>query len=125
MLSTKIEVVLMKAKTVNWTSLESAAPKAPAPIQYPTSSHSGPKNWEQLSREEEEADDGGAEVGADAALTQLFQSIYKDADEDTKKAMIKSFTESGGTSLSTDWKDVRKKRVEVKPPEGMEARSYH
>jgi suppressor of G2 allele of SKP1 len=36
--------------------------------------------------------------------------------------MIKSFTESGGTTLSTNWAEVGSKRVPVQPPEGMEER---
>lgn len=88
-------------------------------ISYPTSSRTGPKNWEALSGQTEEEKPEG-----DAALTQLFQTLYKDADEDTRKAMIKSYTESGGTSLSTDWKSVKNGRVDVKPPEGMEARKF-
>ena len=85
--------------------------------QYPTSSKRGPTNWDAISPEEEKAD-------GDAAVTQLFQTLYKDADEDTRKAMIKSYTESGGTALSTDWSSVKAGKVEMKPPEGMEARPY-
>lgn len=38
--------------------------------------------------------------------------------------MMKSFSESGGTVLSTNWKDVGQKKVEMKPPEGMEFKQY-
>lgn len=126
-LSTKIEISLHKGREIKWPTLEASATdtsatttsisaKTPA---YPTSSRTGPKNWEAIgSSVEEEHKDG------DAALTNLFQTLYKDADEDTKKAMIKSYTESGGTSLSTDWKSVGKSKVEVSPPDGMVARRY-
>uniref|UniRef100_A0A183SE50 SGS domain-containing protein n=1 Tax=Schistocephalus solidus TaxID=70667 RepID=A0A183SE50_SCHSO len=33
-------------------------------------------------------------------------------------------TESGGTVLSTNWDEVGKGKVEVKPPDGMEYRKY-
>jgi hypothetical protein len=32
--------------------------------------------------------------------------------------MMKSFVESGGTTLSTNWDEVKKASVDVKPPEG-------
>ena len=38
--------------------------------------------------------------------------------------MNKSYQESGGTVLSTNWKDIGKKKVEVKPPDGMEYKKY-
>ena len=38
--------------------------------------------------------------------------------------MNKSFQESGGTVLSTNWKDVKKEKVEVKPPDCMEYKKY-
>jgi len=37
---------------------------------------------------------------------------------------MKSFSESGGTCLSTNWDEIGKKRTEITPPEGMEARRY-
>lgn len=42
-----------------------------------------------------------------AAVHRLFQHIYDEADDDKKKAMVKSFIESGGTSMTTDWKKAK------------------
>jgi suppressor of G2 allele of SKP1 len=38
--------------------------------------------------------------------------------------MNKSFQESGGTVLSTNWSEVGKAPVEVKPPDGMEYKHW-
>jgi suppressor of G2 allele of SKP1 len=54
----------------------------------------------------------------------FFKKLYADADDDTRKAMMKSYQESGGTALSTNWSEVKKGKVETKPPEGMEAKKY-
>ena len=37
----------------------------------------------------------------------------------SRRAMNKSFQESGGTVLSTNWSEVDKGQVDVKPPDGM------
>ncbi|ODQ56010.1 SGS-domain-containing protein [Saitoella complicata NRRL Y-17804] len=127
-MSTKIEIKLAKATGgQQWATLEGAEvlpdPKASVHA-YPTSSRNGPKNWESLSTNLDSATGPDAEPIGDAALNQLFQTLYKDADEDTRKAMIKSYTESGGTKLSTNWSEVGKEYQAPTPPEGMEARKW-
>ena len=38
--------------------------------------------------------------------------------------MNKSFQESGGTVLSTNWKDVGSKKVEGEAPKGLEMKKW-
>jgi suppressor of G2 allele of SKP1 len=82
-----------------------------------TTSSKPTKDWNKVAKEVDEEKPEGEQ-----ALNALFQQIYKDADPDTKRAMMKSFTESNGTCLSTNWADIGNKKTEVKPPEGMIAK---
>lgn len=138
---TKIEVVLKKAESgIKWKTLEgdlesasegaktSGAPaalpeRAKATVEaapaYPTSSKKGAKNWDKLAAEEGDEDDGEGDE-----TSRFFKSLYKGAGEDAQRAMMKSYQESGGTVLSTDWSSVGKKYVAPEPPEGMEAKKY-
>ncbi|XP_074281743.1 protein SGT1 homolog B-like [Silene latifolia] len=129
-LSTKIEIRLTKAEAVHWTSLEFTKDIAvvqkvnvSAPVQRPPYPSSKKIDWDKLEAQvkKEEKDE---KLDGDAALNKFFQDIYKDADEDTRRAMQKSFVESNGTVLSTNWKEVGTKKVEGSAPDGMEMRKW-
>lgn len=47
-----------------------------------------------------------------------------ESDPETRKAMNKSYSESAGTVLSTNWKEVKEKKVDVKPVDGTEFKSW-
>lgn len=139
---TKIEVVLKKAQPgVKWKQLEgeaqqnretgstsvtegeagnkSAKPTESAP-SYPTSSKTGSKNWDKLVTANLDDDD---DIEGDES-SRFFKSLYQGAGEDARRAMMKSYQESGGTVLSTDWGSVGSKFVAPEPPEGMEEKKY-
>ena len=145
-LGSRIEVKLAKAAPgVQWPTLErpeaAASAGAPAdgaaaavtsfaavgeakPRGYPSSSKKG-TDWGALDVElagELEQDAEGLE--GDAALNKLFQDIYAKADPETRRAMNKSFQESNGTVLSTNWSEIGKGFVKGQPPDGMEVRKY-
>jgi suppressor of G2 allele of SKP1 len=143
-LGTKIELRLPKDQPgITWPALFATSPVDPTaarayaspPPEPPTTSLPSPltarprpestgkpkKNWDAVLSEldgDDEREEPGA-GGGDAALQKLFAGIYANADADTRRAMIKSFTESGGTALSTDWSSVGKDKVPVRPPDGM------
>ncbi|XP_043547105.1 protein SGT1 homolog isoform X2 [Chiloscyllium plagiosum] len=122
-LGTKIEIKLKKTEAIRWEKLEGSLPdvKHFVPVQpqrYPSSSHCT-KNWDKLVMEIKQEENDEKPEG-DAALNQLFQKIYADGSDEVKRAMNKSFTESGGTVLSTNWSEVGKKTVAVNPPDDME-----
>ncbi|OAL04348.1 SGS-domain-containing protein [Phaeosphaeriaceae sp. SRC1lsM3a] len=87
---------------------------------YPTSSKSGAKNWDKLAKED--LDDKDDMEGDETS--HFFKQLYKGATPEQQRAMMKSYSESGGTVLSTDWSNVGNKTVVPEPPEGMEAKKY-
>ncbi|KAF8642392.1 hypothetical protein AX16_009660 [Volvariella volvacea WC 439] len=128
----KIEIRLVKRLAGRWGGLtgELATASAFPPTTATAEARAKRKNWDGittdiLSKEKDKTTEEDPNVGGDAALNSFFQQIYKDADEDTKKAMMKSYMESGGTTLSTNWDEVKKARVEVKPPEGAEWKKWN
>ena len=108
----KITVTLVKESGGKWDALEPAINdgKEHSMISAPWNTK---KNWdkvdkyaaEELAKEKPEGDE---------ALQSLFSKIYGDADDDQKRAMMKSFQTSGGTVLSTNWEDVKDKDYEGK-----------
>jgi len=127
----KVEVKLAKKEHGRqWKDLEEkkealveAEEDQPA---YP-SSNKTKRDWNQVDRDmdEELKNEKG---GGDEALNGLFKQIYDRADDDTRRAMNKSFQTSGGTVLSTNWGEVAKSDYEGKdrptPPEGQEWKDW-
>ncbi|KAI1819006.1 SGS-domain-containing protein [Xylaria intraflava] len=87
------------------------------PPAYPTSSRKGPQNWDNI----DDPDDENAKEGD---VNKFFQDLYKGGNEDTKRAMMKSFVESNGTALSTSWSEAQGKTYQTSAPDGTEAKKW-
>jgi len=130
-LSTKIEIKLKKSREGRWSSLEDTGGSVQAwdavvdtkkekGLTYPSSAKHGSKDWDKVEAPKEDDD----KLDGDAALNRLFQDIYKGASDDQRRAMLKSFQESGGTVLSTNWDEVGKGEVKGQPPKGMDMKYW-
>ncbi|KAH9944342.1 SGS-domain-containing protein [Epithele typhae] len=129
----KVEIRLVKMAQGRWGGLVG---EAPDPLSsFPTSAaptataRKQQKNWEGITTDILKQDkpitsDQDPNAGGDAAVNDFFKKLYADADDDTRRAMLKSYQESGGTTLSTNWTEVGKGNVEVKPPEGSEWKKW-
>jgi suppressor of G2 allele of SKP1 len=136
-LSTKLTVSLAKkVRSLKWTALESSptttipTPKdakeksQPKGIAYPTSSKSGSKNWDAMEREAIKDAETWEKPEGEAAANALFRDLFKNATPEVRRAMEKSYVESNGTALSTNWDEVGKGMVETKPPDSMVAKKW-
>ena len=134
----RIDLKLKKESETDWRLLEGtgkpatggAATSAPVTVKrgfqpaYPSSSKKK-KNWDQLDKELEKELEADKPEGGDA-LNSLMKKVYGQMDEDTKRAMVKSYQTSGGTVLSTNWAEVKDKDYDGKDrpsaPDGQEWR---
>ncbi|KAH0795860.1 SGS domain containing protein [Histomonas meleagridis] len=94
----KIEITLTKEKPQQWKNAL-ADEQVTKPLY---------ERWKTVKFEEEEEKGEGFE--------HFIQKMYKDASDDTKRALMKSYIESKGTVLSGDWNDVGSRYVEPVPP---------
>ncbi|ENN71648.1 protein SGT1 homolog [Dendroctonus ponderosae] len=131
--SSKIEIQLKKTECIRWEKLEGKpaenvkvvpqehATELSHPPSYPTSKKG--KDWNQVEKEIKKQEEQEKPEGEEA-LNKLFKEIYGKGSDEVRKAMNKSFMESGGTVLSTNWNEVSKTKVDVKPPDGMEFKKW-
>jgi len=128
-MTTKVEIKLKKQEGIRWEKLERKLEEvakvevvegAAKPPAYPTSKGT---NWNEIEKKisEEEAKE---KPEGEEALNKLFQEIYGKGSDEVKRAMNKSFMESGGTVLSTNWSEIGSKKVDVRPPDGMEFKKW-
>jgi len=133
-LSTKVVLKLKKATTGgSWPALTRDAAAAPVrtavvpatpnvSVSEQKRLASFEKNWDSIAKGVGALDDPKPE--GDEALNALFKQIYKDGTDEQRRAMVKSFTQSGGTCLSTNWDDIKKRDVPVTPPDTVVAKKW-
>ncbi|GEQ66587.1 hypothetical protein JCM33374_g250 [Metschnikowia sp. JCM 33374] len=115
----KIEITLHKSVEGRWAALEGEGPiaapvtnSAPSGLAYPSSSRKR-VDWSNVKVDDDEEDSGD-----------FFSKLYKGVDEDTRRAMMKSYVESNGTILTTDWTEAKERTFKTTPPEGMQAKKW-
>jgi suppressor of G2 allele of SKP1 len=133
----KLEISLVKADPAfgSWDSLETveASQKHEAALVKRQNVHSTSNQrehlkvdmWEQLDQDAAKEAEAEKPTG-EAALNELFKSIYANADADTKRAMAKSYAMSGGTVLTTKWDEAKDTNYEdnIQAPQGQEVRKF-
>ncbi len=128
----KCKLELQKeVENFNWVNLEVNKddnslnnPKDKVVHGYYPSSSKVKKDWSQLDKEIDEQEKEDATKDGNEGMWRLFRDIYAKGNEETRRAMIKSFQTSGGTVLSTNWNEVKDKDYEGKDrpeaPKGQE-----
>jgi len=86
----RIEIIMAKVVEGTWASLEKCieTAKTQSAHDYPTSSRIK-HNWDQLNKDVKDDDEN-------QSVDDFFKKLYSSADDDTRRAMQKSFV-----SLST------------------------
>ena len=120
----KVLIKAHKKNKIEWKSLEALNQDHVHTRENIINSAASIPTFGNEFKDKDESDE--EEPTGDAALNKLFQNIYKNADADTKRAMIKSFQTSGGTVLSTNWKEVKEAKYEdnIEAPKGQEVKKW-
>lgn len=123
--STKLEIQLKKKEGKKWASLEAAVEEvghkasdeeAESTPAYPSSSKKK-VNWNKFKLDDDDNEPKDTNT--------FFEKIFKDVDEDSRRAMMKSYVQSNGTVLTTNWDEAKDKEFETQPPDGMVAKKWN
>eukprot|EP01017_Pseudomicrothorax_dubius_P023999 TRINITY_DN2554_c0_g1_i1.p1 TRINITY_DN2554_c0_g1~~TRINITY_DN2554_c0_g1_i1.p1 ORF type:complete len:422 (+),score=160.89 TRINITY_DN2554_c0_g1_i1:96-1361(+) len=120
----EVEIQLeKKEKNKNWLVFEAGAEEQTGPAKvdpnigatpaYPSSSKVK-RDWSKIDHDIEVEMKKNKEYEEGDPANAFFKELYAHADEETRKAMIKSYQTSGGTVLSTNWNEVKEKDYEGK-----------
>lgn len=63
-----------------------------------------PKDWDKIVRDFEEEE---KMAGVPPSENEFFHSLYANADDDARRAMVKSMQQSHGTKLIMNWNEVK------------------
>ena len=115
----KINITMQKQIEGYWAGLEKEevdAKRIVNPSKYPTSSKG---DWEKI-----DSDLKKSKIDEESGTSEFFKKIFKNGTDEQKKAIEKSYRESNGTVLSTNWDQIGKGKVKISPPDGMQIKSY-
>jgi suppressor of G2 allele of SKP1 len=88
--------------------------------------YASPTDWDKVEKDLKDEEKNEKPTG-DNAMNKFFEQIYSNADEETRRAMIKSYQTSGGTVLSCNWDEVKNKDYEGQDrvaPKGQEWKNW-
>ncbi|ELP93562.1 chaperone binding protein, putative [Entamoeba invadens IP1] len=112
----KIEIKLKKKDGANWDNLT----KGKESHHQESALNANRKDWDAINKQADEELKDVHEGGPNAG----FQDLYRQATEEQRRAMNKSFVESGGTVLNMNWEEVEHKKFDVSAPEHAELKTW-
>lgn len=102
-----IKLTLKKVEPNHWTDAGQVSQESNLQSKKPKKKTLDTNEWERLLRETE-AENGDNEKDP----SDVFKQLYDFGDDNARRAMIKSFTESNGTVLSMNWGEVQRDKVQ-------------
>jgi len=123
----KVEMILSKVvHGEDWETLEDVEHHVPDDDSKCRIGSAKGKKTEQEWDELEQDMKAEENLKPGDGMQALFRHLYNKNDDATKRAFNKSYSESGGTVLSSNWNEVKDKDYtkDIQAPEGAEVRKF-
>ena len=113
-------------QTIGELSTEDESTPQTSSTTIPNRPYASNTDWNEVERTITQQEENESIPPGESGFNKFMQDIYKNADEDTKRAMIKSYQTSGGTHLSCNWNEVAKTDYEKvrTAPKGQEWKNW-